>query len=280
MSFTDSGEILSNSPIVRVADAASPRTDDNENTIFKQITDDTANKTTAEQPNDSDAYDDSAYIIPIKIILPVAHVHAVPENGTYEQFNYILLQTNDSTYHGHLSNDKPDILHVQNATSADEQHTTHRPDNSSSSAALGHDDDNNGDHDNNKNQTTLTPTTNATISTISDDIHIDTDELVPANSATEGSGSGTGPSPEEIVPDIRVRLIDDDGFIYAYSNTYEVLDEDGNVAVKFGDVSPVRPIKESVDLTTPHSVARQQSDDEQYDYHYSSILKWVQFKLE
>lgn len=63
--------------------------------------------------------DDAAYIIPIKIILPAPHIHAMPDNSTFEQFNYILLQTNDSSYHAHLANDKPDILFPQNGTRAE-----------------------------------------------------------------------------------------------------------------------------------------------------------------
>lgn len=66
---------------------------------------------------------DDAYIIPIKIILPVTHIHAVPENGTYQQFNYILLHTNDSAYHKHFFNDEPDILYPENKTDTPPTHT-------------------------------------------------------------------------------------------------------------------------------------------------------------
>lgn len=60
--------------------------------------------------------DDDAYIIPIKIILPVTHVHAVPENNTFERFEFIVLRTGDPHYHEHLPNDFPDVLLPDNQT--------------------------------------------------------------------------------------------------------------------------------------------------------------------
>lgn len=50
--------------------------------------------------------DDAAYIIPIKVILHAEHVHRDPNNNeTFLKFNYILMQTNDTSYHGHFESD-------------------------------------------------------------------------------------------------------------------------------------------------------------------------------
>lgn len=89
---------------------------DNENAIIKSGTE---NSTRFTEIFDSSETQDSSYIIPIKIILPAPHIHAVPGNGTFEQFNYILLLTNDSSYHGHLDNGAPDILYPMNVSPID-----------------------------------------------------------------------------------------------------------------------------------------------------------------
>lgn len=50
---------------------------------------------------------DEAYIVPIKVILHSEHVHqSLDDNGTFLKFNYILMRTNDTSYHGHFENDE------------------------------------------------------------------------------------------------------------------------------------------------------------------------------
>lgn len=258
--FTESEELMQNIPIATANTATVSDNDENENTINKLITDDIENSSrTTELVNDSDTYDDSAYIIPIKIILPIPHIHAVPENGTFEQFNYILLQTNDSAYHGHLANDKPDILYPQNVTHVDGQ----QPQRPASSA--------------NKNNTAITPTTNAAIN---NSTQTNLDDLDLANGMINGSGSGAEPIDDNnIVTNRTIHLVDRDGFLYQHTKKYKILDDDGKVAVEFGEVAVIRPIEESIVTTTARSTGRQQTDDEQFDDHYSQILQWIQYKL-
>lgn len=52
----------------------------------------------------------ASYVIPLKIILPVEHVHKSEKNGSFERFNYILLKVDDATYHEHISSDNTDFL--------------------------------------------------------------------------------------------------------------------------------------------------------------------------
>lgn len=52
----------------------------------------------------------ASYVIPLKIILPIEHVHKSEKNGSFERFNYILLKVDDATYHEHIASDNTDFL--------------------------------------------------------------------------------------------------------------------------------------------------------------------------
>lgn len=61
--------------------------------------------------NESKDVPNEEFIIPLKVILPLTHAHAVaPFNGSYLQYDHIIYQTNDSTIHKHFNDDKP--LHL------------------------------------------------------------------------------------------------------------------------------------------------------------------------
>uniref|UniRef100_A0A7G3AWX9 Putative selenoprotein p n=1 Tax=Lutzomyia longipalpis TaxID=7200 RepID=A0A7G3AWX9_LUTLO len=63
---------------------------------------------------------DEGFIIPIKVILPVEHIHHLGNQSTYTKYNYIVLRTDNATYHGHLNTDRGEKLTVdQNAINAD-----------------------------------------------------------------------------------------------------------------------------------------------------------------
>lgn len=47
------------------------------------------------------------YSIPLRIILPVEHLHYNQADETYSKYNYIVLNTNDQSFHAHLENDEP-----------------------------------------------------------------------------------------------------------------------------------------------------------------------------
>lgn len=52
----------------------------------------------------------ASYVVPLKVILPVEHVHKTSANDSFERFNYILLKVDDASYHEHISSDTSDIL--------------------------------------------------------------------------------------------------------------------------------------------------------------------------
>lgn len=62
------------------------------------------NANSSEETNNSE---DDAYVIPIKVILHAEHVHqSASDNETFLKFNYILMRTNDTSYHGHFETDE------------------------------------------------------------------------------------------------------------------------------------------------------------------------------
>uniref|UniRef100_A0A1B0GHI3 Selenoprotein P N-terminal domain-containing protein n=2 Tax=Lutzomyia longipalpis TaxID=7200 RepID=A0A1B0GHI3_LUTLO len=68
---------------------------------------------------------DEGFIIPIKVILPVEHIHHLGNQSTYTKYNYIVLRTDNATYHGHLNTDRGEKLTVdQNAINADGYYST------------------------------------------------------------------------------------------------------------------------------------------------------------
>lgn len=64
--------------------------------------------------------EDQAYVIPIRVIIPIEHAHAQPRtseddlDNTYLKYNYLMLKTNDINYHEHLDTDRPEKLKVLN----------------------------------------------------------------------------------------------------------------------------------------------------------------------
>lgn len=62
--------------------------------------------------------EDKAYVIPIRVILPIEHAHAESRisdddfDRTYLKYNYLMLKTNNVNYHEHLDTDRPEKLKV------------------------------------------------------------------------------------------------------------------------------------------------------------------------
>lgn len=59
---------------------------------------------------DIESSGDLSYIIPLKIIIPVEHVHKSSKTNSYERYNHILLNADNISYHGHIHSDNPEIL--------------------------------------------------------------------------------------------------------------------------------------------------------------------------
>ncbi|XP_063706861.1 uncharacterized protein LOC134835817 [Culicoides brevitarsis] len=51
--------------------------------------------------------DDSNFSIPLRIILPVEHLHYNKAEDTYSKYNYVVLNTDDQSEHKHLDHDEP-----------------------------------------------------------------------------------------------------------------------------------------------------------------------------
>lgn len=99
-----------NLDVEQTIDGANPNIISKHNDTIEQPSDETINP-------DNETVNDDAYIIPIRIIINAEHAHLQQNdaiNGTkqYVKYDYILLQTNDSTLHKHFDNDSPDMLQI------------------------------------------------------------------------------------------------------------------------------------------------------------------------
>lgn len=61
--------------------------------------------------NNETMLDNSNFVIPIKITIPMEHVHYYVENDTFVKYNYVVLKTDDESYHQHLTSDSGEILY-------------------------------------------------------------------------------------------------------------------------------------------------------------------------
>lgn len=68
----------------------------------------TTDESTETQPATESDY--SSYVIPLKIILPVEHVHRSSDDESFARYNFILLKVDDVAYHEHIASDNPDTL--------------------------------------------------------------------------------------------------------------------------------------------------------------------------
>lgn len=81
----------------------------NDNEIFKFNLPHSTSIIDDDTDTESSSY--ASYVVPLKIILPIEHVHKSEKNNSYERFNYILLKVDDANYHEHISSDNSDILY-------------------------------------------------------------------------------------------------------------------------------------------------------------------------
>lgn len=233
------------------------QSDNSDNVPFK------LNATTIHTPNYSDDDDEStdssqsneAYAIPLKIILPVPHVHALaPENRTFQRFNYILLKVNDSAFHEHFAYDKPmHLFPVSESTN---------------------------------NSSTITNTTTPTYGDSSSErdnftrtTPFGSDNEIYRNYHNTRSNS-----------DAAVLLTDSEGYRYQRGKLHQILNENGDIVNEFEDIhyariegsdmtsnrddSSARELQ--LDRTTEEPVA---ANDDAYDQHYGKMLQWIHYHL-
>lgn len=200
-----------------------------------------------------DSASDAPYVIPLKIILPIEHVHKSKTNNSFVRYNYILLKVDDVSYHKHIPSDNSEILFpVDNRqTSSAIEMLTSAP-----------------DSDNAHEATTMA----AAAENVFD---------IAGNERTANFGQN------DIV------LVDSQGYRYELSHHIKILNELETNVVEFDSIAMVRAkadTKPNSNKVTKRILTddneQQQIDDEksdlnvsQYERHYAKIFQWLHYHL-
>lgn len=231
-----------------------------ENEILKHST---AGPSSSTDDGDSDSSSYSSYVIPLKIILPVEHLHKSNETNSFARYNYILLKMDDPSYHQHIYSDNSDILVPEQSK---KQTPTQIPISSSDSSS-----------DTSINNIEITTEMLNDKSNIKiNETEIDIDENGSADKI----------------------LIDTQGYRYELGKHYKIMNENGAaVDVEFDDIEMVRPRpmnKQKIQISR-----RIQTDDDEvkiengggdskiasdqttglYEGHYMKIFGWLHYQL-
>lgn len=225
----------------------------NANEIFKY---NTAINASIDDVIENESTSDAPYVIPLKIILPVEHVHKSKTNNTFVRYNYILLKVDDITYHEHIPSDNSEILFpVDNSqTSNPTEMFTFMPDSDSAHEAT---------------------TTTGTVTTTANVFDIDGNEH-NANSVQN-----------DIV------LVDSQGYRYDLSHHIKIMDEFDTNVVEFDSIAMIRPKVVSKPYSNQATKRILSDDDEQqqidhenndinvsqYERHYAKIFQWLHYHL-
>lgn len=214
-----------------------------------------ANATDKDNDNSSDY---SSYLIPLKIILPVEHVHKTNDNHSFSRYNYILLKSDDPSFHEHINTDNSDLLISVNAN------------NMLISTS-----------DNTDIIDTTTETANDKSSkTIINEMRADDGETIKNASASSETNLST-------------ILVDTQGYRYELTKHHQILNENREAVVEFDDIEMVRPQSEN-DIKM-HISRRIENDDDPklenndsqftlnatrlYEAHYIKIFSWLHYQL-
>lgn len=223
-----------------------------ENEIFKRPTVQ-ASATDKDKDND-DLSDYSSYLIPLKIILPVEHVHKTSDNHSFTRYNYILLKSDDPSFHEHINTDNSDLLISVNAN----------------------------------NVLTLTSDNTDIIDTTTDTTNDKSSKTVINETRTDGDEKIKTASAESET-NLETILVDTQGYRYELTKHHEIMNENGEAAVVFDDIGMVRP----QDDIKKHISRRIENDDDQilenndfapnatrlYERHYMKIFGWLHYQL-
>lgn len=220
---------------------------------------------------DNSTYD--SYVVPLKIILPVEHVHKIAENGSFARFNYILLKVDDPTYHEHIKNsDKSDLLLPVNENSA--------------------------------TPTLIDVDSGGTTETINQIAHVKSDGV--AKEMLDPNNSDGANATSKSAAKNNVTLIDADGFRYKLGKHYRISDDDEDnnntknndtLVVEFDDIAMMLPeipptiTKEPISkrildddsavpkVTQTDDTQRNTASTDQYEGHYAKIFQWLHYHL-
>lgn len=217
---------------------------------------------------DGDSTSDAPYVIPLKIILPVEHVHKSKTNNSYVRYNYILLKMDDITYHEHIPTDNMEILFplVDNVqTESPMEWPTTGPDSD------------------NSRETTIA---SATIGTVT------ADKATATSTANVFDTDGNEQTNANAAQNDIV-LVDSHGFRYELTQHITIMDEFETNVVEFDNIAMVREKDDSKPNPKPATKRilsdddeRQQIDHEvndinvsQYERHYAKIFQWLHYHL-
>lgn len=200
----------------------------------------------------------ASYIVPLKIILPVEHVHKTKhDNGSFERFNYILLKVDDASYHEHIYSDNSDFL-------LPVERNTKSPTTKSVSG----------------NSATETATNTSNM------INADRHEII-SDPIQRDNNNANGREDSDTV------LVDSQGYRYALSKHYNIMDEQGASAVEFDEIAMVRDwtqtksnhsskrilIDHTPKPTTVEPTQKSNVHNELYEGHYAKIFQWLHYHL-
>lgn len=212
---------------------------------------------------DSDTSSDAPFVLPLKIILPVEHVHKSKANNSYVRYNYILLKVDDTAYHEHFPNDNTEILFPL----ADNVPTESPMEWSTSEPAS-----------DNSHETTIAATITAEKATSTANI-FDTyrNEQTNENAAQN-----------DIV------LVDSQGYRYELTQHIKIVDELETHVIEFDSIAMVRE-RDDTKANSKQATKRILSDDiepqqqidnekndinvSQYERHYANIFQWLHYHL-
>lgn len=223
----------------------------------------------------NDSTSDAPYVIPLKIILPVEHVHKSAANNSYVRYNYILLKVDDIAYHEHIPSDNTEILfplvdnsgQTENPTS---EALTSEPDSDTDNAA-----------------TTIATVTDKATAAAAATTATSTANVfdIDGNEHTNANANATQ---NDIV------LVDSQGYRYELSHHIKIMDEFETNVVEFDSIAMVRETVDSKSNAN-HATKRILNDDDEqqqqidhekndisvskYERHYAKIFQWLHYHL-
>lgn len=208
-----------------------------------------SNATTISYNDESTEGSDSndGFIVPLKIILPIRHAHAnASSNSSYEQFNYVVLKSNDSAFHEHLSDDKP--LHLFPARNKSVEHATPTTDNSIIA------DKSNG----------TSTTVNSGATTNGNEIDRHDDKVIDIWADNDGFRYKKLKQ-HRIYNEAGDQVVEFDEFVY---------DSQEEVTVPSN-----RLVEDGRDLSDDEGNLDDSNAEDMYDYHYAKIMAWLHYQL-
>lgn len=198
----------------------------------------------------------ASYVVPLKIILPIEHVHRSTKNDTFERFNYILLKVDDSSYHEHIYSDNSDFLLPVEPINR----------NILQSADVKTVSENEYTADTTPNMINVIEPETQTEFNIEQHIQHDDSDAI---------------------------LVDAAGYQYELSKHYEVVNEHGTPVIEFDEIAMLRPddpdkphnqiskrILNNDDAPKPTTATEStQKNNDRYENHYAKLLQWIHYHL-